>query len=107
MSTFSSPGCIVLLTAILKTNLLKNRLTAFIPNPFSPLPELHGSCLVLDTISILNYLPFAFKMPATTRNMLQLTEMMFLSDEFSGINYVLCTYCEDLSECLRVQSTLK
>ena len=63
----SSPGGVVLLIAILKANLL-----------------------VLDTINILNYLPFPFKMPATTRNALQLTEMMFLSDEFSGINDMLC-----------------
>lgn len=65
MSTFPNPGAVVLLIAILKTNLLKKRLTVFILNPFSPLPELHGSCLVLNIINILNYLPFAFKMPAT------------------------------------------
>lgn len=80
----------MLLIAILKANLLKKRLTVFVLNPFSPLLELHGSLLVLDTINILNYLPFPFKMPATTRNALQLTEMMFLSDEFSGINDMLC-----------------
>jgi len=52
-------------------------------------PPLDLTCLALDITNTLKYFFFLFKMPAT-RTVLQLTGMVFSSDEFSGINYTQC-----------------